>query len=74
MDNESADYKAIKRLLQSRRRDIDGFTFGFYKIYVTDRKRGIYSGVKSTEFYNKNSGAYCEFLEIYNEYIKGEIK
>ena len=33
--------------------------------------RACYEKTMQTKFYNKNSTAYCEFLEIHNEYENG---
>ena len=69
------DFKEIENELKKRREDISFFNEEFFDIFMTDRheayensSKGIYDeaylNVKRTEFYKKNSGAYCEFLSI----------
>lgn len=46
----------------------------FLTVFLTEYHESHRSGVanyektKTTDFYTKNSGSYCVFLEVYNEY------
>ncbi len=50
------------------------FNRAFLAVYITEynesKKSGIadYTKTKTTDFYNKNSTAYCVFLELWHEY------
>lgn len=52
------------------------FNRDFLAKYITEnnehKKTGIadYTETRKTDFYNKNSCAYCVFLELYSEYRK----
>jgi len=50
------------------------FNRAFLAVFITEynasKQSGIadYTKTKTTDFYNKNSSAYCVFLELWNEY------
>ena len=49
------------------------FLARFVACYNDSKRTGTanYSRVFETDFYKKNGGAYCVFLEIWNEYRRG---
>lgn len=68
-------YEDIKKELKRRKENTAYFTPSFYQLY-TGTYNAIETGsasadpwepVRNTEFYNKNSCAYCEFLSVFIE-------
>lgn len=68
-------FDKVKEELSKRRSDIKYFTKDFYNTYCNactqtaiDYVNGVkgkgYEDVFETDFYNKNSGAYCEFWTV----------
>ena len=53
------------------------FNRAFLAVFITEYNASAASGVadyaktKTTDFYNKNSAAYCVFLELWHEYKQG---
>lgn len=69
-------YKEMKAELKTVRKDIRYFNEKFYAAFVKDYRKSIQNNIdgidteefrrtKQTDFYNKNSGAYCVFLELF---------
>lgn len=69
-------YKEMKAELKTVRKDIRYFNEKFYATFVKDYRKSIQNNIdgidteefretKQTDFYNKNSGAYCAFLELF---------
>lgn len=69
-------YKEMKEELKTVRKDIRYFNEKFYTAFVKDYRKSIQNNIdgtdaeefretKQTDFYNKNSGAYCAFLELF---------
>lgn len=69
-------YKEMKAELKTLRKDIRYFNEKFYATFVEDYRKAIKNSIdgidaeefketKQTDFYNKNSGAYCVFLELF---------
>ena len=72
-------FQDIKTLLQKRCRNIKHFNYQWFKLFVKcyqktkeNYKNNImvkcYDPIFETKFYINNSGAYCEFLCIFNEF------
>ena len=65
------------QLLKAGRADIRYFNRAFLKTFIADynasKAAGVadYTATAATDFYIKNSGSYCTFLEIWNEYKSG---
>lgn len=72
------DYAIIKKELKKRHENVRFFTVDFLLIFEEDyikstrEKRACYERTYLTDFYNKNSAAYCEFLCIFYSYAHGE--
>lgn len=69
-------YKEMKAELKTVMKDIRYFNEEFYAAFVEDYRKSIQNNIdgidaeefretKQTDFYNKNSGAYCVFLELF---------
>lgn len=69
-------YKEMKAELKTVRKDIRYFNEKFYAAFVKDYRKSIQNNIdgidaeefretKQTSFYNKNSCAYCVFLELF---------
>lgn len=65
------------QLLKAGRQDIKYFNRAFLNTFMNDynasKAGGVadYTATAATDFYNKNSGTYCAFLEIWNDYKSG---
>ena len=72
------DYAILKKALKKRVSNMRFFTVDFLLIFEEDyinstrTKIPCYDRTKITDFYNKNSAAYCEFLCLFYEYAHGE--
>lgn len=85
MENLNAKYRAVKEELKKRGCKTDYFTPETFNTIMADRDRAaeeyrkagsvqeFYRNSKTTktDFYNKNSGTYCEMLEVLNGMQKG---
>jgi predicted transcriptional regulator len=67
----------MKSLLKEKRESTRYFTKDFYSTFISDYREAVndcikgidreaYVKTKQTDFYNRNSCAYCVFLEIFN--------
>lgn len=67
-------FEKIKTELASRRSNVKGFTYKFFKEYIKALENQDYSPLYSTYFYDKNGGCYCAFLELIHPYNKRIIE
>lgn len=67
------NYKEMKNKIDYRHESTRYFTREFYNNYIaTYSDPTVWEAVKASDFYNKNSTAYCVFLELFSEYCKEE--
>lgn len=65
------------QLLKAGRRDLKYFNKAFLETFISDynasKAAGAadYTATAATDFYIKNGGNYCAFLEIWNDYKSG---
>lgn len=70
------DYKEMKAAIEQRHESVKYFTKAFYDTFIAEYRQVIkdvingnetedYATTKQSSFYNKNSCAYCVFLEIF---------
>jgi hypothetical protein len=70
------NYSEMKKAIQHKRESSQYFTAEFYDTFIAEYRQTVndiingnksehYLSTKQSDFYNKNSGAYCVFLEIF---------
>ena len=57
-------FQDAKQELKKANRTLKHFTKSFFNLYIEEREAG-FKNIFTTDFYKKNSVAYCEFLSIY---------
>lgn len=64
-------YKEMKSKINQQNESTHYFTEDFYNNYIaTYSDPTMWEAVKASNFYTKNSTAYCIFLELFSEYCK----
>ena len=64
------DFETAKKELKQQRESVAGFTKQFFQDYLEYRKTGNTEKIFASDFYQKNGGAYCVFLEIYYAHLQ----
>lgn len=65
------NFKEMKKAIEGQHESTRHFTEKFYNNYIaTYSDPTMWEVVKASDFYNKNSTAYCVFLELFSEYCK----
>ena len=61
-------YQEARQELKKTNKSLKYFTQDFYNLYVHEHLNG-FKNIFTTDFYNKNSTAYCEFLSIFTDHL-----